>query len=479
MPTIRLTTILAMLMLVGCSDDDGATSGSGSGTTTTVVPTNGHPVHLLRFQADGSLEAGTPDIEKILQEFGEEPPSDVFILAHGWNNNDSIAIDELYRPMVDRMKTVADQQDLRRDDYHPLIIGLRWPSMAWPDEAVPARAFFAAGDEQESTPPPALPEEVDRILQINFPNASDQERAAVKDFASKKTPTKEEYNAVIKIMSKNLQPLEAGESTGPAERVALLEASSDQPEPAGAVSSLRTRLRDPRDLLRVFTYWQMKRRAGVVGENGLQPALKTLQERFKDAEIHLVGHSFGAKLVLSACRKDQKYALNQPIKTIVLLQGAISHESFSASPTASSSPGGYHSAFFKDGKPANAGLIVATFSDADRPLRLAYPLASRLAGQGAAAEAAVANADSAEDAVSRYSAIGGVGVRGLGSEFVRNIAMTTYIAEEPAAYGFKESSGPFYSVNGKNADGVYYINGHSDFHNLDTAWLIWSAILRK
>src|SRR5206468_768777 len=57
-------------------------------------------------------------------------------------------------------------------------------------------------------------------------------------------------------------------------------------------------------LFRTFSFWTMKARAAIVGENGVSPVLvkvkKALKQHNLPVRIHLLGHSFGAKLVTAA-----------------------------------------------------------------------------------------------------------------------------------------------------------------------------------
>src|SRR5262249_37236629 len=61
---------------------------------------------------------------------------------------------------------------------------------------------------------------------------------------------------------------------------------------------------DPRLIVRVATGWQMKDRAGVVGRSGVGPLLDDVLGFTPTSgtapRVHLLGHSYGAKVVLSA-----------------------------------------------------------------------------------------------------------------------------------------------------------------------------------
>jgi len=52
-----------------------------------------------------------------------------------------------------------------------------------------------------------------------------------------------------------------------------------------------------KDALRVATFWKMKARAGQVGRSGLGPLLEQLHLAAPTVRVHLIGHSFGARLV--------------------------------------------------------------------------------------------------------------------------------------------------------------------------------------
>ena len=79
-------------------------------------------------------------------------------------------------------------------------------------------------------------------------------------------------------------------------------------EPGDGAAGLRDRLRGIRNgmkqTFRQVTYWQMKNRAGVVGQRGLGPLIGQLHELAPQVRVHLVGHSFGARLVSYTPRRS-------------------------------------------------------------------------------------------------------------------------------------------------------------------------------
>ena len=126
------------------------------------------------------------------------------------------------------------------------------------------------------------------------------------------------------------------------------------------------------------TYYQMKSRAGTVGRNGLAQTLERVRARCPQLPVHLVGHSFGARAVVSAVA--QLLPGTAPV-SMSLLQAAFSHNGF-----AEKFDGTHDGAFrtvVKEGRAT--GPIIITHTKNDRAVGIAYPLASRIARDNAAA----------------------------------------------------------------------------------------------
>ena len=88
-----------------------------------------------------------------------------------------------------------------------------------------------------------------------------------------------------------------------------------------------------KEALRQATYWQMKKRAGHVGERGLGPLLWRIGTAATGTRIHLIGHSFGGRLVSFSLRGLPGEAVEaaSPVKSVLLLQAAFSHFAFAPS----------------------------------------------------------------------------------------------------------------------------------------------------
>jgi len=125
-------------------------------------------------------------------------------------------------------------------------------------------------------------------------------------------------------------------------------------------------------------YFQMKTRAGTVGAGGVAATLLRVRATQPNLPFHLVGHSFGARLVTAAA---SRLPSNSGPSTLTLLQGAFSHNALS------SKFDGQHDGAFRTllADQRVSGPIVITHTKNDLAVGVAYPLASRIARDAAAA----------------------------------------------------------------------------------------------
>ena len=82
-----------------------------------------------------------------------------------------------------------------------------------------------------------------------------------------------------------------------------------------------------KEALRAATYWKMKARAGRVGREGLGPLIARWQAKVPELRVHLIGHSFGARVVsYSLAGLAPPGSLpSTPVGSLMMLQGAFSH----------------------------------------------------------------------------------------------------------------------------------------------------------
>src|SRR5262249_7185699 len=127
--------------------------------------------------------------------------------------------------------------------------------------------------------------------------------------------------------------------------------------------------------LNLTTWYTMKNRAGVIGENGVAKAVRDLKASVPSIRIHLVGHSLGGRLMAGCAKSLAQNPMVQP-DSLTLLEAAFSHFGFSAN-NEKGEPG-----FFRDviQKGVVKGPLIATFSAQDSVVGTVYAVASRLAG---------------------------------------------------------------------------------------------------
>jgi hypothetical protein len=133
-----------------------------------------------------------------------------------------------------------------------------------------------------------------------------------------------------------------------------------------------------RRILNYATYYQMKERAGTVGADGLNPLLHEIRGAAPELRVHLVGHSFGGRLVTAAAMGRAGSASVAPA-SMTLLQAAFSHNGFAED--FDRQRDGFFRAVVAQGKVA--GPIVITHTKNDTAVGIAYPIASRLSRQDA------------------------------------------------------------------------------------------------
>jgi len=212
-----------------------------------------------------------------------------------------------------------------------------------------------------------------------------------------------------------------------------------------------------KDGMRVLSYTTMKARAGDIGRGGLGPLLAALHGRSPRVRVHLIGHSFGARLV-SFALDGVGSAADSPIASLVLLQAAFSHWSFAH---AQDNPFGRAGALHTVGDRVH-GPLVATFSSFDWAVGIWYPKASFLARQ-----------DSAGVTVApRWGGLGADGFQAVGP--LEDRVMTP---NGSGTYQFKP--GVFYRVNAdgviNDVEGQSFSGAHSDIRKVPVAELIVTA----
>jgi hypothetical protein len=207
-------------------------------------------------------------------------------------------------------------------------------------------------------------------------------------------------------------------------------------------------------LLNQFAYFELKKRAGAIGEK-LGGQLDSIAG-LNTVRVHLVGHSFGARLVTAATAAMQ----SRKVQSMTLLQGAFSHNSFSAGIDYEFFPnvvGGFRDVI---GKRTVKGPIAITHTWNDKAVGLAYPAASRVS-------MAIANAIGVSEAFGGSKDVfGGMGANGaMGLSAVEGSARQ-YDGKTPLQL-------PDAQVSSLRCD---FIEGHNDVARPGAARVVLAAM---
>lgn len=424
------------------------------------------PFYVIPFDKKGYCTA--PETRRhLVNAIASGAYSHVILFSHGWNNDWTTAT-KRYENFIEGFGLLRQRHELPAPlGYSPLLVGIFWPSTALvigesevgPDIAavdpsvmdreVAAERLMIDGVADQLTEEEA--NQFYALMQKDGLDASQVHelaslvaplfRAAAEE-GDEPPPTADELVASWrKLAMESASPL-------PGDDFGVVAPAGDTHPAVPLAAGLLEKL-DPRPLLRAFTVWTMKDRAGVVGARGVGPLLADLLTA-DDAHVHLVGHSYGAKVMLSAlCVKP----LPRKVESALLLQAAVSHLCFAPNVPGSTRPGGYHDAPNRVRQP-----ILATFSKNDVPLTKTFHLALRRGRDlGEAVIAALT------EPPSRYAALGGFGPRRCSEKVVD-------ILDSPQPYALSQGPG----VVGLRGDRT--IGAHGDISNDSTWWALYTQV---
>lgn len=357
----------------------------------------GIPYFEAQFDKDGQLK-GSP----VRLPAGT---TDLFVISHGWNNDETEAR-TLYRNFFESFAAVRRPVDLPAAKL--AIVGVIWPSKKFDERLAISGSAPAAGGGASlggANQKAAEKAVADRLAALKGFFTEPRQQKALDDAArlvpdlEDKATARREFADLLRSM---LDPAAADkedasrtffredgkelmdrlkiapQDLGP--RAAAGGASAVAPGgpvagPHGGAAGLGDLVSGAfagaMNLLNFTTYYEMKARAGTVGKNGVAQLIDGLATAVQ--RIHLVGHSFGGRVVTSAAAGST----TDKICSLTLLQTAFSHNGFSRS----------MKGFFRsvvDSKRVH-GPILVTHTPNDKAVGVAYPLASRISGDSTAA----------------------------------------------------------------------------------------------
>lgn len=374
--------------------------------------------HLLQALRDGAGPGA------------DDAYTDVIFFSHGWNNDWETATARYKHFIEGYAKQRSKLVDGGARKVRPLLIGVFWPSTALvlPSEQAPdmANASFAAGAEDLLA---ELPPEQHARAGFLLGSADKLNAEQLLELATLLAPL---WNRFQHVGGKGADVPQ--DPITPEALAALWQESSPRPPAAlddedddaggyaddtpsatagtapGAAFSFGDVLAAPRNLLRVFTVLQMKDRAVRVGGAGVSALLQEVMQATHRADadkpppsarIHLIGHSYGCIVVLSALVAVAVAALPRQVDSVLLLQAAVSRWCFAERVPGMPYPGGYRPAFDRVRQP-----ILSTYTRHDAPLTKLFHLAVRRESDLGQPKTA------APTAPSKYAALGGYGPAG-------------------------------------------------------------------
>jgi hypothetical protein len=362
---------------------------------------------------------GIPYLEVVFDKNGQRQntpviPSgitDLIVMSHGWNNLPAAA-EELYT------KLFGNFADVTVDDHtiaarKIAIVGVIWPSKKFDDlmtqlegsgKAPGGAKSLSAADQAQAEA--AMLEAISRSAPL-FDDPGDAERiAGLKALVPKLETDAQAQEKFVMILRQLIDPTDQHQDQRSSEdssdiffegQAGFIFNNAGQSVPATAAAQpdpneTQTEDSSPADpsggakafggffskaanavtnLMNLSTYFEMKQRAGTVGKNGVAPLIDELSGQVQ--QIHLVGHSFGGRVVTAAAANST----TKKLRSMSLLQAAFSQNAFSK----------VRQGFFRSVVSGRrvSGPILVTNTKKDLSVGLAYPAASRLSGDTATA----------------------------------------------------------------------------------------------
>jgi pimeloyl-ACP methyl ester carboxylesterase len=404
-----------------------------------MVDIPGMPYYEVSFAADGTLVS-----DGGLSAGNTAGLTNLFVFSHGWNNSVGSA-HRLYEGMFGLLAGL-----LGDNRSGCAAVGVVWPSLLFPEDDPHTPSAPSTGAQLATALAPAFPGKEAALASLGTmldeqPQDAGQLRAFHATAAGLVT------TPALAAEDEGPEAIRAAVATGQTSAVfghaAAMTKDSAAPGAGGSGQGLGNPFTmlwsGAREVLRSMSYYEMKNRAGVVGRKGLGPLIGRLAADNPALRVHLVGHSFGARLVSYALSglPDTAVGAASPVKSIALIQGAFSHFAFAdPTPCKAVSAGALAGAVGRVGGP-----LIATFTSADRAVGWWYPTYQW----------------------------GGMGHDG----FQQSPAAET-VELKPAGETYAFQDGSFYLLDANKiirADQSPVSGAHSDIVHPEVAWAILSA----
>ncbi|GJG86541.1 hypothetical protein tb265_17220 [Gemmatimonadetes bacterium T265] len=437
---------------------------------------SGLPYAEIAFDHDGTpVDPGQVDDALDAAAAPNSPADDVVVVSHGWNDSADEAR-ALYAGFGANFAPALTANGVL-PGRRVVVVGLLWPSKEFADpRLVPTDAVIHGQlDRVEALSGADLSLARAQVPRLRASPAA--RRAFIDDVLAILPPTatqEEAQPAHVVQVSGDPQFLErlgtplvappAAPRGGAADAIGdrpIDDRQSPAPDlPPGAALGIGGWLAGVEvgavSLLNYTTYYLMKDRAARVGRAGLAPVLARLRAALPNTATHLVGHSFGARLVTAAAAD----AAVDAVDSLSLLQAAFSHYAFARGWDDGATRDGFFRAVVAAPAPRVRGPTLVTFTRNDHAVGVAYAIASRVAGQIASAVG---------DAHDPYGALGANGAQKTPE------ATVLRLIADGAPYAF--APGAVYNLDGNGTPGdPGVITGHTDVRRPEVAHAVAEAV---
>ncbi len=371
-----------------------------------------NPFYILQYDKRGATRS-PETLKHVRAAIRSNDFTDVVIFAHGWNNDWADATAR-YDSFADGFLAQASDDPARR----ALLIGIFWPSalLVMPGEREPD---VAGGAPQDNVDPDAAA--LDEVTaELDGAGAARARALFARDELDERETTELAkllapiYRGGVDELGEDGAPPTPKDLAGswlagpPLVTVPASEVADDDdwgtvtetdvaPQPAALWNKLK-----PRDAIRAASVWLMKDRAGRIGTAAVGPLIREALAK-SDARVHLIGHSFGGKVMCSALCAEP---VQRPVHSVLLLQPAVNHLCFAESVPGVGRPGGYRPALDRVERP-----IFSTYSAHDAPLTKFFHWALRRKGDLGEPQVAAW-----PEPPSDYAALGGFGPHGADAD---------------------------------------------------------------
>lgn len=436
---------------------------------------------LVHYDDGGAVTDA--DESAFLGEVTAQAPRHLFVISHGWNNDEAEALDLYQRffSAADQVWGAVTEWDATQAECFAL--GVIWPSKKFDENAFAAASGSAPGaaagigadtvDQQiaaqvrvlkQVADDPAAAALLDHVIavipQLSVSRSAQDDFVAALAAAFPHPPQEPDPGLDTGLNALNtsaghdvLAQIVANLHAGPAAAAVAAHAGGAAAiggaagfNPLGAIKNAALVLAN------VTTYWTMKERAGVTGRTGVAQTLAKAMVAVPDATVHLIGHSFGGRLVTAAANALTGGIAGHQVATMMLLQAAYSH--YGLAHDYQPNTDGMFRSVLTGAKVARE--IQITHSIHDLAVGLAYPIASALARQIGAAVF-----------VNPYGGMGADGARATPEAFEDTLG--------PAGTAYAPVQAPAIV---RNLNGDASISSHGDVARPETAYATLVAASR-